>query len=99
MPKRPRDAKQLEAILCCCGSPKLSMGWFHLTQLLDHEDVRVSTAAEPYFSVRDRNPRRQGLDELREAHPSIDFCASMDDVAKKADAHRSAPGSSLADDM
>ena len=76
----------VEVVVVCCGAPKLSMGWFHLTQLLEREDVRVSSVIEPYFlGAGAGTAAAKSFNELREAHPSIDFCASMDDVAKKAD--------------
>jgi len=32
-----------------CGVPKRGMGWYHLTQLLEMEDVTVAGVVEPFF--------------------------------------------------
>ena len=47
--KRTRTTEQLEVVLVCCGEPKKSMGWFHLTQLLADPRVDVSAVVEPWF--------------------------------------------------
>ena len=47
--KRPRAEERLEVVVVGCGAPKVSMGWFHLTQLMADERVQVSAIVEPWF--------------------------------------------------
>ena len=85
MPKRPLPQEPLEVILVCCGEPKKSMGWFHLTQLLTRTDVLVSAVVEPWFLGKGcKAPGAEKFQELREANASIQFCATMDELKPRA---------------
>ena len=78
------DAK-LDVVVVCCGQPKLSMGWFHLTQLLEEPNVNVRAIVEPFFLGAGKDtPGAKAFAEMRktleESHPALAFCASADDV-------------------
>ena len=44
----PRKTKA-NVVLVGCGMPKKSMGWYHLTQLMEMERARVTDVVEPFF--------------------------------------------------
>ena len=79
--KRARNEQKLDVVVVCCGEPFKSMGWFHLTQLLDHESVIVSAVVEPYFlGAGAGKPGSERFAELKDANPKIAFCASVPEV-------------------
>ena len=83
--KRPR-ASQLDVVLVCCGEPKKSMGWFHLTQLLADERVRVSAVVEPWFlGPGAEKPGAEKFAELRAGTEDVLFCASIGEVPLRAE--------------
>lgn len=56
VPKGNKDKKKkrkrgdtLDVVIVGCGLPKRGMGWYHLTQLLEMEDVTVAGVVEPFF--------------------------------------------------
>ena len=83
--KRPRDSK-LDVVLVCCGEPKKSMGWFHLTQLLADERVTVSAVVEPWFlGPGAEKPGADKFAELRASTEGVLFCSSIDEVPQRVD--------------
>jgi len=72
----------VEVVVVCCGAPKLSMGWFHLTQLLAQPDsITVSAVVEPFFLGPGRGkPGAAEFDELVRTNPEVKFCASIAEV-------------------
>ena len=78
----PEQHEPLDVVLVGCGLPHVSMGWFHLTQLLDHEHVRLRAVVEPFFLSAGRAaPGANEFNELRRAHPHLHFCASLDEIS------------------
>jgi len=53
---RPDVEGTLDVVLVGCGLPKKGMGWYHLTQLLEMENVNVKAVVEPFFLNKDLNP-------------------------------------------
>jgi len=50
--KKPKGffgGKTLDVVVVGCGLPKRGMGWYHLIQLLENEDVTVAGVIEPFF--------------------------------------------------
>lgn len=87
MKRNREDAPPLSVVLVCCGEPKKSMGWFHLTQLLEHQRVRVSAVVEPWFLGKGANgPGAEQFAAFRAQHPDLCFFPSLSDVPAKADA-------------
>ena len=86
--KRAREdagAAKLDVVVVCCGQPKLSMGWFHLTQLLEEPNVNVRAIVEPFFLGAGKDtPGAKVFGEMRAtletSHPTLAFCATADDV-------------------
>jgi len=80
--KRSRsESAKLSVSLVCCGEPKKSMGWFHLTQLLEHESVEVAAVVEPYFlGVGKGKPGTEAFDALMAANPSVQFYPSVEEL-------------------
>lgn len=72
----------VDVVLVCCGAPKLSMGWFHLTQLLAQpERVKVSAVVEPFFLGAGKGkPGSDGFDEIVKSNPEVKFCGSVAEV-------------------
>ncbi|KAL1526253.1 hypothetical protein AB1Y20_014973 [Prymnesium parvum] len=76
---------KLDTILVCCGQPKLSMGWFHLMQLLDEPHVNVRAVVEPFFLGPGKDtPGAAAFNEMRQSlkdtHPDLTFYASAADL-------------------
>jgi len=49
---RRKRGKTLDVVIVGCGLPKRGMGWYHLTQLLEMEDVIVAGVVEPFFASK-----------------------------------------------
>jgi predicted dehydrogenase len=78
---RKLQMAKTDVVVVCCGAPKVSMGWFHLTQLLEHEAVTVSAVVEPYFMGPGHGKSgSESFDELVKANPEVVFCASIGEV-------------------
>jgi predicted dehydrogenase len=63
-----------------CGTPQLSMGWFHLTQLVEMPLARCVAVVEP-FHLGDGNSNKafeRFRAELRTSHPDLEFYASLE---------------------
>eukprot|EP00747_Dinoflagellata_sp_TGD_P056369 gnl/TRDRNA2_/TRDRNA2_150052_c1_seq3.p1 gnl/TRDRNA2_/TRDRNA2_150052_c1~~gnl/TRDRNA2_/TRDRNA2_150052_c1_seq3.p1 ORF type:complete len:426 (-),score=79.63 gnl/TRDRNA2_/TRDRNA2_150052_c1_seq3:56-1279(-) len=80
---------KLQIIAVGCGEPKKAMGWYHLTQLLEMSsvDVRISLHAviEPWYLGKGKggpgSSRFEAFcEELRTAHPKIQFYACVQDM-------------------
>lgn len=92
--KRERDEltctdPKLDVVVVCCGQPKLSMGWFHLTQLLEDPTVNVTAIVEPFFLGPGKDtPGAKVFDTLRaslkQSHPDLTFCASPADLPERS---------------
>ena len=80
----------VEVTLVCCGAPKLSMGWFHLTQLLADERATVRAVVEPWFLGAGKGkPGSEAFEKLVADNPSVTFCASIADVPQPEEPHPS----------
>jgi len=44
-----RPAATLDVVIVGCGLPKRGMGWYHLIQLLEMENVNIRGVVEPFF--------------------------------------------------
>lgn len=47
--KKKKKGKTLDVVVVGCGLPKRGMGWYHLTQLLEMDDVNTPGVVEPFF--------------------------------------------------
>jgi len=47
--KKRKKGKTLDVVVVGCGLPKRGMGWYHLTQLLEMDDVNTPGVVEPFF--------------------------------------------------
>jgi len=47
--KKRKRGNTLDVVVVGCGLPKRGMGWYHLTQLLDMDNVTVAGVVEPFF--------------------------------------------------
>lgn len=47
--KGNRPSAPLDVVIVGCGVPKRGMGWYHLTQLLEMENVNMRAVVEPFF--------------------------------------------------
>ena len=78
---RDADAGTLDVVLVCCGQPKLSMGWFHLTQLMANPRVNVRAVVEPWFLGAGKGkPGSEQFQEFVSANSGTHFCAAIADV-------------------
>lgn len=83
--KRQRTGKTVKTIVVCCGAPKLSMGWFHLTQLLKDPKVELRAVVEPFLLGAGKDtPGGKAFAELRaslaESHPDLEFLTSVSEL-------------------
>ena len=87
MPKRDRDGDSpLSVALVCCGEPKKSMGWFHLTQLLEDSRVKVDAVVEPWFLGKGIDaPGSKAFSAFQQENPAVSFYASIDEMPAKDD--------------
>ena len=87
MPKRDRDGDSpLSVALVCCGEPKKSMGWFHLTQLLEDSRVKVDAVVEPWFLGKGIDaPGSKAFSAFQQENLAVSFYASIDEMPAKDD--------------
>ena len=77
--------KRLEVILIGCGTPKFSMGWTHLYQMLQEPLVNLADVVgvvEPYF-MSETGKNAKGSDVFNSytaEHPEIKFVSSCDQL-------------------
>mmetsp|Transcript_5617 Transcript_5617/g.16068 ORF Transcript_5617/g.16068 Transcript_5617/m.16068 type:complete len:365 (-) Transcript_5617:292-1386(-) len=81
-----RNAQTLEAVVIGCGTPKFSMGWTHLFQLLQEPALRdlitVAGVVEPFF-LSQAGCLAQGAElftEFAGEHSEIPFVASCGEL-------------------
>lgn len=89
LPSEPSPPK-LDVAVVCCGQPKLSMGWFHLTQLLDEPSVNVCAVVEPFFLGAGKDSAGAAkFSEMRaslgETHPGISFYATAEELPTRTE--------------
>ena len=78
-------APPLRTIIVGCGSPKVSMGWFHLHQLLDNPSVDIFAVVEPWLlgkgagtpGAADFGVMRA---EMGHSHPNCQFFVSVSEL-------------------
>ena len=76
---------RLPVVLVCCGAPKLSMGWFHLTQLVQDPTVELRAVVEPFLlGAGKESTAGKAFATLRsslsESHPDLQFYSSVSEV-------------------
>lgn len=72
----------VDVVLVGCGQPNMSMGWFHLTQLLADAAVVVVAVVEPFF-MSEAGGAASGAAEFRALtmqHPALKFYATVAEV-------------------
>mmetsp|Transcript_51293 Transcript_51293/g.134699 ORF Transcript_51293/g.134699 Transcript_51293/m.134699 type:complete len:376 (-) Transcript_51293:100-1227(-) len=73
-----------------CGAPKLGMGWYHLTQLLEEPSVRVRAVVEPWFlgpgiDAPGAQAFRRFREDVQSEHPEVNFLAAVEDLPDFSD--------------
>lgn len=77
---------RVPVVVVCCGEPKRSMGWFHLTQLIDDPAADVRGVVEPWFLGPGKAAAgAERFAALRAANPSLRFVASVGELARPAE--------------
>ncbi len=83
------SAEPLEVVLVGAGLPGRSVGWLHLSQLLDMPSVRLTHVVEPWWlgEAADRAGRVElcrAIEGIRAAHPYVRFLRSLDELPPNA---------------